>query len=103
MPTDLVATQGASTSPDVPKRLYIASDTMEPLRHMSNGQMYDSKSRFRAETRARGLTEVGNEKWPDRQIARNSPVAPEMKRLVDRVTPMSRGEFQNFMDNLGKD
>ena len=40
---------------------YVISDTMDLMVHPSNGKYYDSKSRFRAETRARGLTEVGNE------------------------------------------
>lgn len=31
------------------------------LRHMPSGQHFDSKSRHRAENRARGLEEVGNE------------------------------------------
>ena len=43
----------------------VISDTMPAVVHPSNGRMYDSKSAFRAETRARGLTEVGNEKMKD--------------------------------------
>lgn len=31
------------------------------LRHPATGKMMDSKSRFRAETRARGCVEVGND------------------------------------------
>lgn len=60
----------------VPKRLaeplmptergpQVISDTMPAMVHPSNGKMYDSKSRFRAETRARGLVEVGNETMRD--------------------------------------
>lgn len=31
------------------------------LRHMADGKHYDSKSRFRAETRAHGMVEVGDQ------------------------------------------
>lgn len=39
----------------------VISDTMRAMVHPCNGKIYDSKSLFRAETRARGLVEVGNE------------------------------------------
>jgi hypothetical protein len=37
------------------------SDHMAPLRHMGDGQMYDSKAKFRQTTKALGCIEVGNE------------------------------------------
>lgn len=43
------------------KSPFVISDTMDALVHPMNGQKYDSKSRFRAETRARGGVEVGND------------------------------------------
>ena len=47
--------------PPAPSGPYVISDKMyggklEGLRHPSTGRFYDSKSRFRAESRARGLT-----------------------------------------------
>jgi hypothetical protein len=39
----------------------VITDTMEPTRHMANGRYYDSKSKFRAVTKAHGCVEVGNE------------------------------------------
>ena len=39
----------------------VISDSMEPLKHHGSGRTIDSKSRFRAETRALGLIEIGNE------------------------------------------
>lgn len=42
-------------------RLAIHSDTMDPLRHMATGEMFDSKSQFRAATRASGCVELGND------------------------------------------
>lgn len=38
-----------------------SSDTMPETRHMINGKYYTSKSKYRAETKAHGCVEVGNE------------------------------------------
>jgi hypothetical protein len=40
---------------------YVISDTMDPLRHMADGKMYDSKVKFRQATRAAGCVECGSE------------------------------------------
>ena len=40
---------------------YVISDTMPELRHMATGRMISSKAAFRAETRAAGCVEVGND------------------------------------------
>jgi|SRR5581483_151885 len=37
-------------------------DEMEPTLHMATGRMHTSKARFRADTRATGCVEVGNQK-----------------------------------------
>ncbi len=42
-------------------RIYVIGDVMEPVRHMGTGRVYDSKARFRADTRATGCVEVGND------------------------------------------
>lgn len=42
-------------------KVYVISDTMDPARHMATGRVFDSKSKFRAETRASGCIEVGND------------------------------------------
>jgi hypothetical protein len=65
--------------------------------HPSNGRRYDSKSRFRAETRARGLTEVGNDRFPARKPPRLPDPRPEMKRYIDTVTPLSRRRHDEFI------
>src|ERR1700759_3418347 len=46
---------------------YVISDTMEPTKHMGSGQVIDSKAKFRAETRATGCIEIGNEAIKPRQ------------------------------------
>jgi hypothetical protein len=47
--------------------LQIISDTTAPFRSMADGKMYDSKSVYRRDLRARGLIEVGNERVQQRQ------------------------------------
>lgn len=39
----------------------IIRDHMEPLRHMADGAIYDSKSKFRRVTQDHGMIEVGND------------------------------------------
>lgn len=40
---------------------YVISDEMAPTRHMADCNMYTSKAKFRAATRAHGCIEVGND------------------------------------------
>lgn len=42
-------------------RVHIISDHMQPLRHPATGAVIDSKSAFRAITRANGYMELGND------------------------------------------
>lgn len=44
---------------------YVISDEMPPTEHV-DGRFYTSKNRFRAVTRAHGLTEIGTEKFKPR-------------------------------------
>lgn len=48
---------------------YVISDTIDPFRSMADGQMYDSKSRYRRDLAARGLAEVGNDRVERRETA----------------------------------
>lgn len=51
------------------KSHYVISDTMQPMRHPITGKLMDSKSKFRAITRANNCVEVGNEVMRDtRQV-----------------------------------
>lgn len=40
---------------------YIITDTMPALMNHADGRLYDSKSAFRAATKAAGLVEIGND------------------------------------------
>ena len=46
---------------------YVISDTMDPLKHHGTGAIIDSKSRFRADTKASGCVEIGTESIKSRQ------------------------------------
>jgi len=48
----------------------VISDSMEPTRHHGTGQIHTSKAKFRADTRASGCVEIGNESMPQRQPAK---------------------------------
>ena len=64
----------------------IISDNLESIggingiQSMADGRMYTSKSRLRAEYRARGLTEMGNDKMPERKKPK-----PDRKAIRDAV------------------
>lgn len=51
---------------------------IQGLRHPSTGKFIDSKSQFRAETAARGLTEMGNEPFPVRKAPTEAEIAREI-------------------------
>lgn len=46
----------------------VISDSMDPIRSMADGKMYDSKSRYRGDLKARGLIEVGNDRVERRPV-----------------------------------
>lgn len=51
----------------------VISDSMAPAKHMATGRIIDSKSRFRAETKASGCIEIGTE-----------PIRPRKPVRLDR-------------------
>jgi hypothetical protein len=60
----------------------VISDTMPGMVHPCNGKMYDSKSRFRAETRARNCVEVGNETMRDTRRVELPPLKADIARAI---------------------
>lgn len=68
--------------------------------HPSNGRRYDSKKRFRDETRARSCIEVGNDKWPERKVQKLPDPRPLMAELIRHVTPMNQHEYKQFFKEL---
>lgn len=53
----------------------IIRDEMQPVKSMATGKMHDSKSAIRAEYKARGLVEIGNDK-----IDTAPPAMPKITR-----------------------
>lgn len=47
---------------------YVQSDTIDAFRSMADGKVYDSKSRYRQDLKARGLVEVGNERIEQKRV-----------------------------------
>jgi hypothetical protein len=64
-------------------------DGVDGLWHPVTGEWMDSKSKFRAETEARGLTEMGNEPFPERRVQTEAElraeVAKEIAETYDRI------------------
>lgn len=63
----------------------VIGDVMPDMMHPANGKRYDSKSRFRAETRARGLTEIGNDRMPARRNIDLPPVRDDIRRAISEL------------------
>lgn len=63
---------------------HIISDSMDPIRSMADGKMYDSKSRYRSDLRARGLIEVGNERV-QQAPAHKPPVRDTLRDVYRRL------------------
>lgn len=63
---------------------YVISDTMEPMRSMADGKMYDSKSQYRGDLRARGLIEVGNDRI-ERRPVQAPPVREHMRQALRQL------------------
>lgn len=53
---------------------YVISDHMDPLKNMASGKVHDSKSNFRADTKAHGCIELGN----DSPTTNDRPTARQM-------------------------
>ena len=70
-----------------PWSVMVISDTMEPAKHMGTGRVLDSKSRFRADTKASGCVEIGNE-----------PIRPRSKIMLDRS--QRRDDIRRAVYNL---
>ena len=67
-------------------RVYVIGDVMEPAKHMATGRIHDSKAKFRADTRATGCVEAGN----DPAIRRPAPSyrPPDLVPYVQRAIAM---------------
>lgn len=74
---------------------YFIPDEMEPTKHMANGKIYTSKSKFRAATKALGYEEVGNDvnyrvKKPERNVGNlEEDISRAYYQVRDNEAPLS--------------
>lgn len=57
-------------------------DGVDGMWHPATGEWMDSKSKFRAETEARGLTEMGNEPFPERKVQTDAELRAEVAQEI---------------------
>ena len=86
----LVEVQRAPARP----RYYIGTDTTEPFFSHADGAHYSSKSRYRAECRARGFEEVACSTESRLQAVRDELANP-------RLPELSVAELNHYAEQLG--
>lgn len=64
---------------------YIISDTMDPIRSMADGRMYDSKSAYTRGVKALGCEIVGNDKLPERKPIERPKAGRDIKNAIDQL------------------
>jgi hypothetical protein len=80
---------------------YVISDAMPAAEHV-DGRFYESKSAFRAVTKAHGLTEVGNEKMKPKTRATADP-AVRRKRKGDIKTAIEKVRAGHYERHFNRD
>lgn len=90
---------------DLPRSHYVISDVQPLLKHPVTGRYYDSKSRFRADTKASGCEEVGNEKMESRPVRpdpekRRASIRQEIERRG--ITDSHASEIMNSLARMAR-
>ena len=85
---------------DLPRPMVI-SDTMNAIRCMADGKMYESKSRMAAEHKARGYIEVGNEIDATMKLAAQKPERPKITKA--EIAAAVQKVKQGYKPNLSVD
>lgn len=77
-----------ASPPQTDPRIYVISDTMDPLKHPGTGMVLDSKAEFRRHTRASGCVEVGTDPAARRPGPKIEPTGVEMdvKRAIQELS-----------------
>lgn len=67
-------------------RVHVISDNCE-FKSMADGKVYTSKSRYRADLKARGLVEVGTDtSWRRRPTIDQSDVKTDIRRAIEQLS-----------------
>lgn len=91
----VLKSQAAPRIKSTDPRVHVIGDVMEPARHPATGRIYDSKARFRADTRAMGCVEVGTDPAARRDVGvkgrwhdgwgNQGSVASDVKRAMQEL------------------
>lgn len=63
---------------------FVISDTMEPIRSMADGKMYNSKSVYARSVKAAGCEIIGNDTVPRRRTEM-PPVREDIRRAIQQL------------------
>lgn len=74
----------AIAASDLPAPM-LMSDTMDPVQHPCTGEYFNSKSRFRAVTRAHNCIEVGNDPARLRTPPKPKPDRKAIRKSVEKA------------------
>lgn len=64
---------------------YLIRDGIDPFRSMADGRLYDSKSQYRNDLRARGMIEVGNEQV-SQAPTKAPPIRGDIRRAIQQLS-----------------
>ena len=64
---------------------FVISDEMKPMRHPITNKLMDSKSQFRAVTRAHGCVEVGNDVQRDTRRMDMNPIKADIAQAISEL------------------
>lgn len=91
-PLECVQEPAQARSDALPVPMFI-SDTMEPVKSMADGRVYDSKSAIRAGYKAGGFIEVGNDTSHLKAKPISRPDPAKINDAVDKaIARFERGE-----------
>lgn len=101
---DAVIERGSNYFDETPRGPNVISDDVgagvNGLQHMASGLMLDSKSRHRAENRARGLVEVGDQ--TDFASKRERPTADDYGRMAKDAHDQIAGNWNGTREWLAR-
>jgi hypothetical protein len=72
----------------------VISDTMDPVRSMQDGRIYDSKSAIRRHYKAAGVVEIGNDPARLKPFVKPKPDKKQIRDAVRKAeAKVKRGEY----------
>ena len=72
-------------------RIHVISDSHTPFRSMADGRVYDSKSAYRADLKARGMVELGNDEITPTDRYEPGDIAQDVADVMNGNVPIERG------------